>query len=194
MENTKSKKNRILWVGDAGYSTYQHLNSTIKEQYENEILLYDEMPEIAYASVKTIKNREHPVEYNVSELKQAFDAYHNKETYDLLVGSPIELLFNSVLSYYAEQLKNKSHEDEDEDKNNLSVVKVFESSQYKKAAQLRKERVVFLTVEDVFKDLHTEMKQSIKVNTCFFKESFELALNQKNTNQFFFDYLDESGN
>jgi hypothetical protein len=190
MENTKSKKNRILWVGDAGYSTYQHLNSTIKEQYENDILLYDEMPEVAYASVKTIKNKEHPVEYNVSELKQAFDAYHNKETYDLLVGSPIELLFNSVLSYYTEQLKNKSHED----KNNLSVKKVFESSRYKKTPHVRNEGVVFLTVEDVFKDLHTEMKQSIEVNTCFFRESFELALNQKNTNQFFFDYLDESGN
>lgn len=190
MENTKSKKNRILWVGDAGYSTYQHLNSTIKEQYENDILLYDEMPEVAYASVKTIKNKEHPVEYNVSELKQAFDAYHNKETYDLLVGSPVELLFNSMLSYYADQLKNKTHED----KNKLTVKKVFESSRYKKAAQVRNERVVFLTVEDVFKDLQSEMKQSMEVNKYFFKDSFELAMNQKNTNQFFFDYLDESGN
>lgn len=190
MENKKSKKNRILWVGDAGYSTYQHLNSTIKAHYVNDILLYDEMPEEENAAVKTIKNKEHPVEYTVGELKRAIAAHDDKETYDLLVGSPIELLFNSVLSYYADQLKNKTYED----KNNLSVKMVFESSRYKKAAQVRNERVVFLTVEDVFKDLQSEMKQSMEVNKYFFKDSFELAMNQNNTNQFFFDYLDESGN
>ena len=190
MENKKSKKNRILWVGDAGYNTYQHLNSTIKAHYVNDILLYDEMPEEENVTVKTIKNKEHPVEYTVGELKRAIAAHDNKETYDLLVGSPIELLFNSVLSYYADQLKYKTYED----KNNLSVKKVFESSRYKKAAQVRNERVVFLTVEDVFKDLQSEMKQSMEVNKYFFKDSFELAMNQNNTNQFFFDYLDESGN
>lgn len=190
MENNKLKKNKILWVGDAGYSTYQHLNPTIKAHYVNDILLYDEIPEEGNAAVKTIKNKEHPVEYTEGELKRAIAEHYNKETYDLLVGSPVELLFNSVLSYYADQLKNKTYED----KNKLTVKKVFESSRYKKAAQVRNERVVFLTVEDVFKDLQSEMKQSMEVNKYFFSDSFKLAMNQNNTNQFFFDYLDESGN
>jgi hypothetical protein len=190
MENKKLKKNKILWVGDAGYSTYQHLNSTIKAQYDNDILLYDEIPEEGNAAIKTIKNKEHPVEYTEHELRRAMEAHYHKETYDLLVGSPIELLFNSVLSYYANQLKNKTYEN----KNHLSINKVFESSRYKKAPQVRNERVVFLTVEDVFKDLQSEMKQSMEVNKYFFKDSFELAMNQNNTNQFFFDYLDEAGN
>jgi hypothetical protein len=189
MEKKKLKKNKILWVGDAGYSIYQHLNSTIKAQFDNEILLYDEMPEEVNAAIKTIKNKEHPVEYTERELRRAMEVHCNKETYDLLVGSPIELLFNSVLSYYANQLKNKTYEN----KNHLSINKVFESSRYKKAPQVRNERVVFLTVEDVFKDLQSEMKQSMEVNKYFFKDSFELAMNQNNTNQFFFDYLDESG-
>lgn len=190
MENKKSKKNKILWVGDAGYNTYQHLNSTLKAHYINNILLYDEMPEDEHATIQTIKTKEHPVEYTEDALKQAIAADYPKETYDLLVGSPIELLFNSVLSYYTEQLKYGTYED----KNNLSIKKVFESSRYKKSPQIRKERVVFLTVEDVFKDLHSEMTESIEVNKYFFKDSFELAMNQNDTNQFFFDYLDESGN
>ncbi|MFM7683850.1 MAG: hypothetical protein ACKO7P_14080 [Bacteroidota bacterium] len=190
MENKKSKKNRILWVGDAGYSTYQHLNSTIKSQYENNIVSYDEIPEEVNASVKVLKNKEHPIEYTVNELKHAFEEYCNKETYDLLVGSPIELLFNSVLTYYTEQLNENTYKQ----KNNLSFEKVFESSRFKKAPQIRKERVVFLTVEDVFKDFQLEMKESMEANKYFFKDSFELAMNQKDTNQFFFDYLDESGN
>ena len=190
MEKKKLKKNKILWVGDAGYSTYQHLNSTIKAQFDNEILLYDEMPEEVNAAIKTIKNKEHPVEYTERELRRAMEVHCNKETYDLLVGSPIELLFNSVLSYYANQLKNKTYEN----KNHLSVKKVFETTRYKQSPRIRKERVVFLTTEDAFKDYQMEMKRSIEENKRFFNESVELSLDQKDTNQFFFDYLDETEN
>jgi hypothetical protein len=39
-----------------------------------------------------------------------------------------------------------------------------------------------------------EMKRSIEENKRFFNESVELSLDQKDTNQFFFDYLDETEN
>jgi len=95
-----------------------------------------------------------------------------------------------MLAYYTEQFKNKTYEN----KNHLSVKKVFESTRYKQSPSIRKERVVFLTAEDAFKDYQMEMKRSIEENKRFFNESVELSLDQKDTNQFFFDYLDETEN
>jgi hypothetical protein len=190
MEKKKLKKNKILWVGDAGYSTYQHLNSTIKAQFDNEILLYDEIPEEVNANVKALTDNSHHVEYSIEKLTQEIKKQFKKAEYDVLVGSPLELLFNSMLAYYTEQFKNKTYEN----KNHLSVKKVFESTRYKQSPRIRKERVVFLTAEDAFKDYQMEMKRSIEENKRFFNESVELSLDQKDTNQFFFDYLDEAGN
>ena len=190
MGNKKLNKNRVLWVGDAGYSTYQYLNSTIKEKYVNDILLYDEIPDEPNAKVKALTDNSHHVEYSIETLTQEIKKQFKKAEYDVLVGSPVELLFNSMLAYYTEQFKNKTYEN----KNHLSVKKVFESTRYKQSPNIRKERVVFLTAEDAFKDYQMEMKRSIEENKRFFNESVELSLDQKDTNQFFFDYLDEAEN
>ena len=190
MENKKLKKNRVLWVGDAGYSTYQYLNSTIKEKYVNDILLYDEIPDEPNANVKALTDTSHHVEYSIETLTKEIKKQFKKAEYDVLVGSPVELLFNSMLAYYTEQFKNKTYEN----KNHLSVKKVFESTRYKQSPSIRKERVVFLTAEDAFKDYQMEMKRSIEENKRFFNESVELSLDQKDTNRFFFDYLDEAEN
>jgi hypothetical protein len=106
MENKKLNKNRVLWVGDAGYSTYQYLNSTIKEKYVNDIFLYDEIPDEPNANVKALTDNSHHVEYSIEKLTQEIKKQFKKAEYDVLVGSPVELLFNSMLAYYTEQFKN----------------------------------------------------------------------------------------
>ena len=83
MENKKLKKNRVLWVGDAGYSTYQYLNSTIKEKYVNDILLYDEIPDEPNANVKALTDNSHHVEYSIETLTQEIKKQFKKAIFYL---------------------------------------------------------------------------------------------------------------
>lgn len=190
MENTKSKKNSVLWVGDAGLNTYLNLHKSIQAHYDHNILLYDENPTIEEAHVTTLKDNENPVAYAITTLKQALETNYKADEFDVLVGSPMEVLFTSLLEYYTDQLK-QHHIENHENHEKLTTMKVFEPVRFKKTIKSRPEKVVFVNSDGLFKDLKAEAISTIAKNKASFSRCYELDSDPSKTNEFFFNLIDK---
>jgi hypothetical protein len=186
---------RILWIGDKAAETYRKTNKSVLEQFNNQILLYEnktkEAPEKNVTYLKDLRGNEN-LEYDAGQLKEALKSFiqtENAADADLLIGSSFELLFQQLLeSYKAGRTTDKKKNFTNEMLFSYSLSREMDTSS-KKTSDAKK--VLFLHQEVPFKDMLMEARLTMESARKKFTETFTTKSSETDISEFLFRLTDE---
>jgi hypothetical protein len=189
---------RILWVGDKAAETFRKTNATVRDQFHNRILLYENRsnnaPEKNVTYLKDLASGEY-MDYEPKQLQEALRTVMQKEGMeetDLLIGSSYELMFQQLLELYKKDRSDSKKED-------VKPEMLFSYSLSREMDALSKKsdntrKVLFLHQDIPFRDMIAESKETMERARNNFMQAYATKRSETDISEFLFRMTDDSQN
>ena len=189
---------RILWVGDKAAETFRKTNATVRDQFHNRILLYENRsnnaPEKNVTYLKDLASSK-SMDYEPKQLQEALRTVMQKEGMeeaDLLIGSSYELMFQQLLELYKKDSSDSKKED-------VKPEMLFSYSLSREMDALSKKsdntrKVLFLHQDIPFRDMIAESKETMESARNYFMQAYATKKSETDISEFLFRMTDDSQN
>lgn len=189
---------RILWVGDKAAETFRKTNATVRDQFNNRILLYEnrsnEAPEQNVTYLKDLASGD-TLDYQPEQLKEALMKVMSNEGMDkadLLIGSSYELMFQQLLELYKKDRSDSKKED-------VKPEMLFSYSFSREMDALSRraldsKKVLFLHQDVPFRDMIAESKETMERARNYFLQAYATKKSETDISEFLFRMTDDSQN
>ncbi len=189
---------RILWVGDKAAETFRKTNASVRDQFNNKILLYEnrsnEAPEKNVTYLKDLASDDN-MDYKPEKLQEALKKVMSNEGMDkadLLIGSSYELMFQQLLQLYnSDQSTSKKEEVKPEMLFSYSFSREMDALSRR---EVNSKKVLFLHQDVPFRDMIAESKETMDRARNYFRQTYATKKSETDISEFLFRLTDDSQN
>jgi len=189
---------RILWVGDKAAETFRKTNASVRDQFNNKILLYEnrsnEAPEQNVTYLKDLASDDN-MDYKPEKLQEALKKVMSNEGMDkadLLIGSSYELMFQQLLELYnSDQSTSKKEEVKPDMLFSYSFSREMDALSRR---QVNSKKVLFLHQDVPFRDMIAESKETMERARNYFLQAYATKKSETDISEFLFRMTDDSQN
>ena len=189
---------RILWVGDKAAETFRKTNASVRDQFNNKILLYEnrsnDAPEQNVTYLKDLASDDN-MDYKPEKLQEALKKVMSNEGMnkaDLLIGSSYELMFQQLLELY-----NTDHSASKQEEVKPEMLFSYSFSREMDALSrraLNPKKVLFLHQDVPFRDMIAESKETMERARNYFLQAYATKKSETDISEFLFRMTDDSQN
>lgn len=189
---------RILWVGDKAAETFRKTNASVRDQFNNKILLYEnrsnDAPEQNVTYLKDLASDDN-MDYKPEKLQEALKKVMSNEGMNkaaLLIGSSYELMFQQLLELY-----NTDHSASKQEEVKPEMLFSYSFSREMDALSrraLNPKKVLFLHQDVPFRDMIAESKETMERARNYFLQAYATKKSETDISEFLFRMTDDSQN
>ncbi len=189
---------RILWVGDKAAETFRKTNASVRDQFNNKILLYEnrsnDAPEQNVTYLKDLASDDN-MDYKPEKLQEALKKVMSNEGMNkaaLLIGSSYELMFQQLLELY-----NMDHSASKQEEVKPEMLFSYSFSREMDALSrraLNPKKVLFLHQDVPFRDMIAESKETMERARNYFLQAYATKKSETDISEFLFRMTDDSQN
>jgi hypothetical protein len=190
MENSNKSEHGILWVGDKAMETYLRTDQNVLKSYTNYLLLFDKLNAMDSEDVTYLKDltKDGELDYESNQLAEPIEKYFTAmkhEKFNLVIGSPYELLVQKIIDMTKERSGKESNLEKEE-------YPLFSFNHFRNKLDnkldFEDKDVLFLKQNIPFSDMKSDAKHTIKRAKKSYRQGFSTLNEVGSLNEFLFRF------